>query len=185
MSFTGDGDKCTDLDCDLFPSHCATTHGAIGSLDPGDVGDDAMFDQYLCSPSPSPSPTPSPDDTTSELSGSTLFDAGRDPSHGFPELYTETPRSTAPEISPESEIARDQDDPCHSANGTCIRLRVRRPKITPALNSRTEANPERKRKGTAIRERGNPGTQREGQGGKRDRSGEGGALIPDLNRQLL
>ncbi|KIX05636.1 uncharacterized protein Z518_03608 [Rhinocladiella mackenziei CBS 650.93] len=146
LAFTGDGDKCIDLDCDLFPSHYTTPNDAIDSLEPGDVDVDAVFDQYLCSPSLSPSPTPSPDDTTSELSGPTLCDAGRDPSHGFSELYTETLRSPAPEISPESEIARDQDYPCHSANGPCIRLRVSQPKITLRLKL-LDRGQSRKKKG--------------------------------------
>ncbi|KIW56900.1 hypothetical protein, variant [Exophiala xenobiotica] len=135
LAFTGDGDKSTDLGSDLFPSHCTTPHDAIGSLEPGDVDVDvdAIFNQYLCSPSPSPPPAPSPDDVVSELSGATLFDAGRDPSRGYPELYTKPSKSSAPEISPESEIARDRDDPCHSANRTCIHLRVGQPKITLRL----------------------------------------------------
>jgi hypothetical protein len=94
-------DKCTDLDCDLFPSRCTTFNDTIDSLELRDVNDDIIFDQYLRSLSPSPSPTPSPDDTASELSGATLFDAGRDPSRGRPELYTETLKSPAPEITPE------------------------------------------------------------------------------------
>lgn len=104
-----DSDKCTDLNSDLFPSRCTTPNDTIDSFEPGDVNDDIIFDQYLRSPSPSPSLTPSPDDTASELSGATLFDAGRDPSRGSPELYTETLKSLPPEITLESEMARDQD----------------------------------------------------------------------------
>ncbi|KAG9773168.1 hypothetical protein KCU88_g5872, partial [Aureobasidium melanogenum] len=67
LTLTGDRDKSADLDSDLFPS----PHDAMGSLEPEDVDIDAIFNQYLCSPSPSPPPTSSPDDMTSELSGAT------------------------------------------------------------------------------------------------------------------
>lgn len=152
LAFTGDGDKGTDLDYNLFRSHCTNPNDAIDFFEPGDVDVDAMFGQYLYSPSPSPSPvpTPPPDDTTSELSGATLFDAGHDPSRGCPELYTETSRSSAPETSPESEIARDQDNPCHSANRTSIHLRVSQPKITLRLKLQDRGRQYRKK----IRERG-------------------------------
>lgn len=170
LAFTGDGDKCIDLDCDLFTSHYMFPNDAIDSLGSGDVADDAIFDRYSCSPSPPPSPTPSPDDTTSELSGATLFDAGRDPSHNFSGLYAETLRSPAPEISPEispeSEIARDEDHLCHSANGTCIRLRVSQPKITLRLKLPDRGQSRKKKGKRSIRERGDPGTQREGRKGK-------------------
>lgn len=161
LAFTGDGE---------FPSQYTTPNDAIGSLGPGEVDDDAIFGQYLCSPSPPPSPAPtlSPDDTTSELSGATLFDAGRDPSRGCLELYAETSRSPAPEISPSSEIARDQDHPCHSANGTSIHLRVSQPKITLRFKLPDRGRQSRKkiRKWGRSGKRGNPGTQTEGRKGK-------------------
>jgi hypothetical protein len=129
-----DSDKCTDLDCDLFPSRYTTPNDTIDSLEPRDVDDDTMFDQYLRSPSPSP--PPSLDRAASELSGATLIDTGRDPSRGSPELYTETLRSSALEMAPEIEMARDQDNPCRTANGPRIQLRISQPKITIRLKLR-------------------------------------------------
>jgi len=124
-----DSDKCTDLDGDLFPSRFPTPSDAVDSLKPEDINDDALFDQYLRSPSP----PPSPDRAASGLSGATLIDAGRDPSRGSPESYTETLRSPAPEMTPEREMARDQDNPCRTANGPRIQLRISQPKITIRL----------------------------------------------------
>ncbi|KIV87981.1 hypothetical protein PV10_09166 [Exophiala mesophila] len=147
LAFTGDDDKSADLDSDLFPSRCTKPHDTIGSLEPRDVDVDAIFNQYLCSPSASPPPTSSPDDMTSELSGATLCDAGRDPSCGYSELYTKTSKSPAPEMSPESEIARDRDGPCHAANRTCIHLRVGQPKITLRLRLPGRFAPTQKEEG--------------------------------------
>ncbi|KAJ4507506.1 hypothetical protein HRR83_004084 [Exophiala dermatitidis] len=183
LALTGDGDKSADLDCDLFPSRCTTPHDAIGSLEPDDVDIDAIFNQYLCSPSPSPPPTSSPDGMTSELSGATLCDARRDPSRSYSELYTRTSKSPAPEMSPESEIARDRDDPCHSANRAGINPRVGQPKITLRLRLQGRCQP-RKKKGKGrsgkegpiqgLREKGGKG--RGGRpvrsAGKRDVHGE-------------
>jgi hypothetical protein len=166
LAFTGDGDKSADLDSDLFPSYCITPPDAIGSLEPGDVDVDAIFNQYLCSPSPSPPPTSSPDDTTSELSRATLYDAGRDPSRGYSELYTKTSKSPAPEMSPESEIARGRDDPCHSANRTCIHLRVGQPKITLRLRLQGRCQPRKKKGKERLGKGGQPRTEREGEKGK-------------------
>lgn len=174
LAFAGNSDKSADLDSDLFPSRCTTPHDAIGSLEPGDVDVDAIFNQYLCSPSPSPPPTSSPDDMTSELSGATLCDAGRHPSRGYSELYTKTSKSPAPEMSPESEIARDRDDPCHSANRTCIHLRVGKPKITLRLRLQGRCQPRQKKskgrsgRGGPIQELREKG--RKGRGGSRVRS---------------
>jgi len=84
LSIEGD-DKCTDLECDLFPSHSTNPNDTIESFEPEDDNDTTLFDQYLRPPSPSP-PLP-PDDAASEMSGATLIDAGRDQSRGSPELY--------------------------------------------------------------------------------------------------
>ena len=160
LAFTGDGDKCTDLGCDLLSSHCTNPNDTIGSLEPGHVDVDAMFDQYLRSPSRSPLPTPSPDHTISELSGATLFDAGCNSSRGCPELYTETLRSPAPEISPESEIAQDQDNSYLSR--TYIHLRVSQPKTTLRLKLHDRGQSKKEKRRESIRERVNPGIKREG-----------------------
>ena len=158
------GDKYTDLDYNLLLSYYATLNNAIDSLKPRDVDIDAIFSQYLYSPSPSPSPsptptptpTPSPDDTASELSGATLFNASRDLSSNYSKSYTETSRSLASEISPENETARDQEDPYRSAkNGSRIYLQVSQPKITLRLNFQNRGLSRKEKKGKGrIRGRG-------------------------------
>jgi hypothetical protein len=142
-----DDDKCTDLECDLFVSYCTTPHDTVAPLKPDDIDEDTLFDQYLRSPSPSP--PPSPDDAASELSRATLIDAERDQSCGSTEPSTATLKSPAPEDAPESEIARDQDDPRCATNGPRIRLRVSQPKITLRLKLQ-DANQHgrKKKKGT-------------------------------------
>lgn len=153
-----DDDQCTDLECDLFPPNCTNPHGTIDSPEPEDNHNDTLFDQYLRSPSPSP--PLSPDDSASELSGVTLIDAERHQSRGSLELYTETLESPAPEGVSETEVARNQEDPCLVTNGPRVRLRVCQPKITLRLRVQDTSRPGRtKRKGTK-REKAKNGTKR-------------------------
>lgn len=144
---TENDDKCDDLECDLFLSHCTTLNDTIESVEQREVDDDIVFDQYLRSPAPSLPPTPSLDDTASESSGAMLINAGRDLSRGSPELYAETLRSLSPVVTPEGEMARDHADPGRIANGPCIRLRISQPKITLRLKLQgTSQHGKKKRK---------------------------------------
>jgi hypothetical protein len=150
-----DDDKCTDLDCDLFPSNCTKPHDTIDSPEPEDDHDDTLFDRYLCSPSPLP--PSSPDDAASEWSGLTLIDAERHQPRGSLELYTETLKSPAREGVLETEEARDHEDPGRACNGPLIRLRVSQPKIMLRLKVRDTSQPGRNKSKGMKREKAKKG----------------------------
>lgn len=163
-----DADQCTDLECDLFPSNCTTPHDKIDSPESEDDHDDTLFDQYLRSPSPLP--PPSPDDAASDLSRVTLIDTERHQSRGSLELYTETLTSLTPEDVSETEVARDQEDPCRVSNGPRVRLRVSQPEITLRLKVQDTSQPGRNKRKATKREKERKGTTREkGKKGKRQK----------------
>ncbi|KAK5202213.1 hypothetical protein LTR41_012043, partial [Exophiala xenobiotica] len=166
---TENDDKCDDLGCHLFLSHCTTHNDTIESVEQRDVDDDIVFDQYLRSPSPSLPPTPSLDDTVCESSGATLINAGRDLSRGSPELYSETLSSLSLVVTPEGEMARDHADPGRIANGPCIRLRISLPKITlrRKLQGTGQQNERKEDREKEDRERG----RREGGLNKKEEEG--------------
>lgn len=99
---------------------------------------DALFGQYLRSPSPSPSPSPSllpslstaysssPSDTASEMSGAILIDGALDPTRSSEKSNTGPLRVSGTEDTPEKEVVQDQGATSCTGNGTRLRLRVSR-----------------------------------------------------------
>ena len=165
-----DDESCAGLECDLFPSQCATLSDAIDPIVPADL-DDVMFDHYLRSPTSSPSPILLTDNVASELSGATLIDSERDKRSGseepLKELSRVEPRSPGPEHETEKQEAGYQEDIMHLNSGPRIRLRVSRPQITLRLklpatrqdgmraNRRGKTKTETKRKGIQREKRKN------------------------------
>lgn len=93
---------------------------------------DALFDQYIRSPSPSVSPPTSPNDTASELSGATLINGEHSrPLSASPDA--DPFKSPHPEEISTIEVARFTKAPGHKRSIPHIRLLVSRPKITLRL----------------------------------------------------
>lgn len=130
---------------------------------------DAMFKQYLRSPSSSP-PPPSPDDTGSDLSGETLIDAGHDPFRNSSHLDVEPLAESASEVMPAGHVDRDLANLVPR-----IRLRVSQPMITLRLKLPSARQPRKGRK-TGKRAVGN-------KSGRRSRGGGGGGWGGDKGRQ--
>lgn len=130
-----------DLKCSPFLSGRPTLQETTRSLEPADsdggVDLDAMFQQYLRSPSSSPEPPASPDDAGSELSGETLVNAGHGQSLDSPLL----------DVKPLSESTSEDLPACQVDRGLAyigpverrprIRLRVNQPKIMLRLTLRS------------------------------------------------
>lgn len=119
---------------------------------------DAMFKQYLRSPSSSP-PLPSPDDTGHEISVERLIDAGHDQSRHSSHLHAEPLAESASEGMPSGHVDRDLANIVPR-----IRLRVSQPMITLRLKLPSARQPRKGRK-TGKRAVGNKsGRCRGGQG---------------------
>jgi len=160
---TENDESCTSLEYDLFPSLCTTFKDTIDFVEPGDIHDDIVFDQYLRSPSPSPRPLLSADDASSELSRGALINAecyqrgsreepSREP---FRELSEVEFRSPGPEHAPEKQEAGYQENISHLNSGLRIRLRVRQPKtkLRLKLPATRQAGMKKRREGRQRRER--------------------------------
>ena len=124
-----------------IPSQCTSLSDTIGPVVLGDVDDDIMLDQYLCSPLPSPSALFSADNAASELSGSTLVNtehyqrvrSEEPPREPFRELSRVEPLSPDPEHAPEKQEVGYQENISYLNSGPYIRLRVSQPQITLRL----------------------------------------------------
>lgn len=138
-----------DLQWGLLPSSRTTAHDTAPSLEQTDLDDgsdlDAVFKQYLRSPSSSPPPPASPD-AGSELSGGTLIIAGHDQPIDDSSLHVDSLGKTISDDVPVNHVARDPVDAGRVGTGPCIRLRVNQPKITLRLRLHGTSQPEKKKK---------------------------------------
>lgn len=152
---TEDDESCAGLECDLFPSQRTTLGDRIGPVEPGDVHEDIVLEQYLRLPSLSPPPGPSKDNAVSELSGVALIKTECYPRGDHEEPFKEPPGklSRVEYRSPSPEHATEKHEVgYHEAIGTLnysppIRLQVNQPQVMLRLklSATSQAGKEKKK----------------------------------------
>lgn len=129
---------------DLYQSGCIVPHDHVDSLvltqldDGGDT--DAIFRQYLRSPSSSPSLSVSPDHAGSGSSCGTPVHSPHGPYHDISQLDVDSLYVPTREHSPASQVAEDATNSPRLSNGIRIHLRVSQPKLTLRLRLPTRSH---------------------------------------------